>query len=265
MLTAPTIALETRSLTKHYGAVQALSGVNFVARAGKVTALCGDNGAGKSTLVRVLSGAHEPSSGEVLLFGKPARFAGPHDALTQGIATIYQDLALAPALSIWQNIHMGAERTRGLIPGLPAAPGLRVLDKPGMRAHSAHLLASLNQTVVDMDRPVSELSGGQRQAVAISRALLWQAKVIIMDEPTAALGVKETAEVLALIQRLKSTGVSIILVSHNMDDVVAVADHVVVLKAGRKALESPTTGLTAIALGAAVMSGVLQSEQVKLH
>ncbi len=248
------IALETRGLTKSYGAVQALRGVDFTARRGAVTALCGDNGAGKSTLIRVLSGAHEPSGGEVLLAGQSVRFAGPHDALKQGIATIYQDLAVAPSMSIWQNIFMGAERVRTLL------PGVRILDKRAMRDKAAALLASLNQTITDMDRPVSELSGGQRQAVAIARALLWQARIIIMDEPTAALGVKETAEVLALIGRLKASGVTVILISHNMEDVVAVADHVVILKSGRKVAESGASGLSARSLGQAILSGAMPAD-----
>ena len=253
------VALETRALAKSYGAVQALRGIDFTAARGAVTALCGDNGAGKSTLIRVLSGAHEPSSGEVLLFGQAVRFAGPHDALKQGIATIYQDLALAPTLSIWQNIFMGAEITRGLL------PGIRILDKAAMRRESARLLQSLNQTIADMDRPVAELSGGQRQAVAISRALLWQARIIIMDEPTAALGIKETAEVLALIARLKISGVTVILISHNMDDVVAVADRIVILKAGRKVAESSTAGLSARSLGQAILSGEIEQRSPTIH
>lgn len=245
------IALEARGLTKSYGAVQALRGVDFTAARGKVTALCGDNGAGKSTLIRVLSGAHEPSSGQVLLGGAPVRFAGPHDALLQGIATIYQDLAVAPSMSIWQNIFMGAELVRTLL------PGLRVLDKRAMRRKAAQLLSGLDQDIADMDRPVSELSGGQRQAVAIARALLWQARIIIMDEPTAALGVKETAQVLALIGRLKQAGATVILISHNMEDVVAVADHVVILKSGRKVAESGAAGLSARELGHAILAGAL--------
>ena len=243
------IALETRGLAKSYGAVQALRGVDMVLHAGEVLALCGDNGAGKSTLIRVLSGAHEPSAGEVRLFGQAVSFASPHDALRQGIATIYQDLAIAPELNIWQNVFMGAERTRTLL------PGVRILDKAAMRTRAAELLRSLNQQIPDMDRAVSQLSGGQRQAVAISRALLWKARVVIMDEPTAALGVKETAEVLALVRRLREEGVSVVLISHSMEDVVAVADRVVVLKGGRKAAESATAGLSAPQLAQAVMHG----------
>jgi len=252
-------ALETRGLAKSYGPVQALCGVDFAAPQGSVTALCGDNGAGKSTLIRVLSGAHAPSAGEVRVFDKVVHFSGPHDALRQGIATIYQDLAIAPSLSIWQNIFMGAERTRALL------PGIKILDKAAMRAESAKLLRGLNQTIPDMDRPVSELSGGQRQAVAISRALLWQARIIIMDEPTAALGVKETAEVLALIRRLRSAGVTVVLISHNMEDVVAVADRVVIIKAGRKVAEGSTAGMSAWDLGQAIVTGDLSAARPTLH
>ncbi len=244
------LALETAALAKHYGAVQALRGVNMHVRSGEVLAVCGDNGAGKSTMIRVLSGAHEPSAGEVRLFGQPVRFDSPHDALQQGIATIYQDLAIAPTLSIWQNVFMGAELTRTLL------PGLRVLDKRAMRQKAGALLTSLNQTIADVDCSVSELSGGQRQAVAISRALLWKARVVIMDEPTAALGVKETAEVLGLVRRLREENVAVILISHSMEDVLAVADRVIVLKAGRKVAESPTQGLTPPQLAQAVMTGM---------
>ena len=243
------VALETTALEKSYGAVHALRGVDLCVHSGEVLALCGDNGAGKSTLIRVLSGAHEPSAGVVRLFGRPVHFGSPHDALQQGIATIYQDLAIAPTMSIWQNVFMGAELTHNLL------PGLKVLDKRSMRQRSAELLKSLNQSIADVDCSVSELSGGQRQAVAISRALLWKARVVIMDEPTAALGVKETAEVLDLVRRLREEDVAVILISHSMEDVVAVADRVVVLKAGRKVAESSSQGLTPSALAQAVMRG----------
>ncbi|MEO7241488.1 MAG: ATP-binding cassette domain-containing protein [Variovorax sp.] len=242
-------ALQVDGMVKNYGAVKALRGVDLALRSGEVLALCGDNGAGKSSLVRVLSGAHEASAGRIALFGKAVTFTSPHDALAQGIATIYQDLAIAPELNIWQNVFMGAELTRSLL------PGLRILDKRAMRSRAAELLQGLNQTIPDIDCSVSQLSGGQRQAVAISRALLWQARVVIMDEPTAALGVKETAEVLTLVRRLRESGAAVLLVSHSMEDVVSVADRVVVLKAGRKAAESTISGLTPALLAQAIMSG----------
>jgi ABC-type sugar transport system ATPase subunit len=243
-----TALLSLRGIAKRYGAVEALKGVDLDVRAGDVLGICGDNGAGKSTLIRVISGAHEPDGGAMTLDGETVSFRSPHDALARGIATIYQDLALAPRLSIVQNVFMGAERTRSLL-------GLRVLDKRAMREETAKYLARLNQTIGDVDRPVSELSGGQRQAVAIARALLWNARIIIMDEPTASLGVTETQRVLELIRTLCGQGVTIILISHNMEDVVAVASRVAILKSGRKVLETDTTGLSADDLAHMVMTG----------
>ncbi|NYT79261.1 sugar ABC transporter ATP-binding protein [Alcaligenaceae bacterium] len=241
--------LELRQLTKHYGAVQALRGVDVVVYEGEVLAICGDNGAGKSTLIKVVSGAHPMTSGQLLLSGRAVRWASPHDALSNGVATIYQDLALAPRLTVWQNVFLGAELRRRVL------PGLSVLDKRCMRAQTAHYLERLNQDIDDVDRPVSDFSGGQRQAVAIARALRWQARIVIMDEPTAALGVKETARVLALIQQLKSEGVTVLLISHNMEDVVHVADRVVILKAGRVAAQGPVLGLRPASLAQAIMTG----------
>ncbi|TEA79755.1 ATP-binding cassette domain-containing protein [Allopusillimonas ginsengisoli] len=241
--------LELRQLAKRYGAVEALRGVDVDVHEGEVLAICGDNGAGKSTLIKVVSGAHSMSSGQMRLFGREARWSSPHDALSNGVATIYQDLALAPRLSIWQNVFLGAELRRRVL------PGLHVLDKRSMRTQTLSYLQRLNQDIDDVDRPVSDFSGGQRQAVAIARALRWQARIVIMDEPTAALGVKETARVLALIQQLKNEGVTVLLISHNMDDVVRVADRVVILKAGSVATQGPVEGLQPAALAQAIMTG----------
>ncbi|MBP6018864.1 MAG: sugar ABC transporter ATP-binding protein [Burkholderiaceae bacterium] len=244
-----TKVLELENLTKSYGAVQALKGVDLHAYAGEVLAICGDNGAGKSTLIKVISGAHARTSGQMRLHGREVRWSSPHDALVNGVATIYQDLALAPRLSVWQNVFVGAEIRK------PLFPGFNVLDKKSMRASAADYLARLNQTIDDVDRPVADFSGGQRQAVAIARALRWNASIVIMDEPTAALGVKETAKVLALIQHLKTEGVTVLLISHNMEDVVQVADRVVILKAGRVATQGNVSGITPAALAQAVMTG----------
>ncbi|MGB6104649.1 MAG: ATP-binding cassette domain-containing protein [Pusillimonas sp.] len=241
--------LELHGLTKHYGAVEALKGVDLHACKGEVLAICGDNGAGKSTLIKVVSGAHARSGGRLLVFGKEVRWSSPHDALANGVATIYQDLALAPRLSIWQNIFVGSELRKRLL------PGLQVLDKKRMRAQAADYLKRLNQDIDDVDRPVADFSGGQRQAVAIARALRWNARIVVMDEPTAALGVKETAKVLALIHHLKKEGVTVLLISHNMDDVVRVADRVVVLKAGRVVAQGGTSGLEPAQLAQTIMTG----------
>ena len=241
-------ALSLRQIRKSYGAVEALKGVDLDVPQGKVMAICGDNGAGKSTLIRIISGAQEPSGGELSLDGKKVVFASPHDALVQGIATIYQDLALAPRLSIWENIFMGAELVRRV--GL-----FSVLDKRRMAQDARGYLQRLSVPIDDMDRPVERMSGGQRQAVAIARALRWDARVVIMDEPTAALGVKETALVLNLVRKLREEGRTVILISHNMADVVALADRVAILKSGAKVIERDVAGLDADALAHMVMTG----------
>ena len=249
-MTAPLLCLT--DIRKSYGAVEALQGVDLDVRPGEVLAICGDNGAGKSTLIRIVSGAQMPTGGVIRLDGREVRFVSPHAALAAGVATIYQDLALAPRLSIVENVFMGAEITRALW-GLPFLP--RVLDKRRMRADARTCLARLAMPIEDMRRPVERMSGGQRQAVAIARALRWDARIVIMDEPTAALGVKETALVLDLIRRLKAEGRTILLVSHNMADVVAVADRVAILKAGRKVIDRAVDGVSADALAHMVMTG----------
>jgi ABC-type sugar transport system ATPase subunit len=236
--------LSLRAIGKSYGPVEALAGVDLDVAQGDVLGICGDNGAGKSTLIRILSGAQEPSAGTMTFRGAAVRFRSPHDAYTAGIATIYQDLALSPRLAIWKNVFLGAELTR-----------FGLLDKARMRREAAGYLARLGVSLTDMDAAVENLSGGQRQAVAISRALRLNAELIVMDEPTAALGVKETAQVLDLIRRLKADGKTIILVSHNMADVVAVATRVAIFKSGRKVIDRATAGLDADGLAHMVMTG----------
>lgn len=246
-----TPAMALRGIGKRYGAVTALRGFDLDVMPGDVLAICGDNGAGKSTLIRIMSGAAEPTAGTLSLAGTIVRFRSPHDALRQGVATIYQDLALAPRLSIAANVFMGSELTRRLLPGLP-----RVLDKAAMRRDAARYLARLSVRIDDMTTPVERLSGGQRQAVAIARVLRWNAGLIIMDEPTAALGVRETAEVLDLIRHLRDEGRTVVLVSHNMRDVVAVANRVAILKSGAKVLDRPIGRINADDLGHMVMTGM---------
>ncbi|ALA18852.1 MULTISPECIES: ATP-binding cassette domain-containing protein [Chelatococcus] len=244
---APVLSL--RGIEKSYGAVAALKGIDLDIGRGEVLAICGDNGAGKSSLVRIISGAQEPSAGAITLDGKTVSFRSPQDALAKGIATIYQDLALAPRLSIVQNVFMGAELTR------PLLPFVHILDKRRMEDLAKGYLGRLSVAVDDMHRPVERLSGGQRQAVAISRALHWDAQVVIMDEPTAALGVKETALVLDLIRKLNAEGRTVVLISHNMADVTAVATRVAILKSGRKVIDRPVAGLDADGLAHMVMTG----------
>ena len=240
------VVFSLRAIAKAYGAVDALRGVDLDIMAGDVLAVCGDNGAGKSTLIKIMSGAEQPTSGHIELRRTPVTFASPHDALRQGVATIYQDLALAPRLSIAANVFMGAELTRRIGP-------LQVLDKARMRAEAKRYLGRLSVDIDDMNRPVERLSGGQRQAVAISRALRWDADVIIMDEPTAALGVRETAQVLDLVRHLKAEGRTVVLISHNMRDVAALATRVAVLRGGFKIHDAPLAGRTADDLSRLIM------------
>jgi len=251
-LAAPILSL--RGIGKSYGPVVAVRDVDLDIHAGEVVAICGDNGAGKSSLIKMVSGAEEPTAGQMHMRGTPVRFTSPQDALRCGVATIYQDLALAPRLSIAQNVFMGSELTRPVL-----LPFLRVLDKARMNTEAKGYLSQLSVSIDDMTRPVERLSGGQRQAVAISRALRWKAEVIIMDEPTAALGVRETALVLALIRTLRGAGRTVLLISHSMRDVASLADRVVIMGAGRKIADRPVAGLSADDLTHLIMDGAARA------
>jgi simple sugar transport system ATP-binding protein len=230
--------LETRRISKRFDGVHALEDVDFSLRAGEVVALAGDNGAGKSTLIKIISGVFPPDSGGLLFQGEPLTLDNPQDARSRGIETIYQDLALADNLDVGANVFLGREpMTRRF--------GLPVIDRKHMREEAAKTLNRLDIGLDRLDRPVRALSGGQRQCVAIGRALHWQAKVVIMDEPTAALGVPEQRKVLALIQSLKAHGVGIIFISHNLQDIFAVSDRIVVLRRGVNVGERATAGANA--------------------
>ena len=218
--------LEARRITKRYGSVVALKGADFEAYSGEVVALIGDNGAGKSTLVKSLSGAIRPDSGEILVDGKPIRMASPLDARKYGIETVYQDLALAPDLDAAANLHLGRE--------LYLIPFLKVLNKPLMRQRAVQYFSELGVELKDVTAPVAALSGGQRQSVAVARAVAYANRIIFMDEPTAALGVKQRRLVLDTIRRVRDRGVAVVLISHNMPEVLAVADRVEVLRLGER-------------------------------
>jgi ABC-type sugar transport system ATPase subunit len=222
--------LQARSITKRFGALQALAEVDVDIHAGEVLAILGDNGAGKSTFIKILSGAYEPSAGTVLLDGTPVSFASPQDAADVGIATIFQELALSENLSIAENVFLGRELVRRVL-------GVPFLRRQAMKQKVAELLHTLDAHISDPDAAVGSLSGGQRQAVAISRALNLNARLVIMDEPTAALAVAETRKVLQLIRRLAEGERAVILISHNMHDVFEVADRIVVFRRGRKIAE----------------------------
>lgn len=223
--------LEVRHLSKNFGAVQALRDLSMTLRGGEVVALAGDNGAGKTTLIKAISGVYPPTSGDILLDGRPVRFASPQEARDQGIETIYQDLALADNLSIGANIFLGREPMRKALGFLP------VLDRRQMAEAARDTMALLDFHVSRLDAPVSNFSGGQRQAVAIGRAVYWNARVLIMDEPTAALGVPEQRKVISLIHQLKAQGRGVIFISHNLQDIFAVSDRIIVLRRGIQAGE----------------------------
>jgi ABC-type sugar transport system ATPase subunit len=222
--------LQARSISKRFGALQALADVDVDIHAGEVLAILGDNGAGKSTFIKILSGAYEPSAGTLLLDGAPVTFVSPQDAADVGIATIFQELALSENLSIAENVFLGRELVRRVL-------GVPFLKRQAMKQKVAELLNTLDAHISDPEATVGSLSGGQRQAVAISRALNLNARLVIMDEPTAALAVAETRKVLQLIRRLAEGGRAVILISHNMHDVFEVADRIVVFRRGRKIAE----------------------------
>jgi fructose transport system ATP-binding protein len=223
--------LQARGLVKRYGHVTALDGADFDLRAGEILAVVGDNGAGKSSLIKALSGALAPDAGEIRLDGRPVRFRSPMDARRAGIETVYQDLAVAPALTIAENLFLGREPRR---PGVLGSV-LRMVDRPRMLRESAAHLEALKIGVGSMAQPVETLSGGQRQAVAVARSAAFARHVVIMDEPTAALGVKESGMVLELIRRVRDRGLPVVLISHDIPHVFEVADRIHVQRLGRRA------------------------------
>jgi D-xylose transport system ATP-binding protein len=219
--------LRLRGISKRFGAVQALSAVDLDVHAGEVVALVGDNGAGKSTLIKAVAGVGPADEGEIHFDGRPVRIHNPHDSAQLGIASVYQDLALCDNLDVVDNLFLGREQTRGPVRGVP-------IDEITMEQRARELLDSLAvRTLRSVRAEVGMLSGGQRQTVAIARAMLGEPRLVILDEPTAALGVAQTAQVLSLVERLRGRGLGVILISHNLADVFAVADRIVVLRLGR--------------------------------
>ena len=217
--------IEMRNITKAFGAVVAVKHVSLVVNAGEVVGLVGDNAAGKSTLMKILSGVHTPDAGEILLDGREFRFASPMEARGAGIEMVYQDFALVPELSVTQNIFLGREMGRSL--------GHRFLDKRQMSDRAKDLIERLGLRVPNVDAPVRAISGGQQQAVAIARATAFDARVVIMDEPTASLGATAIEKVRQAISQLKRHGVAVIVISHRLEDIIATADRAVVLKHGQ--------------------------------
>ena len=251
------IIFKGTGLTKRYGQVTALDGADFELRAGEILAVIGDNGAGKSSLIKVLSGAVIPDEGSIELDGKPVRFKSPIEARRHGIETVYQDLAVAPAMSIAENLFLGRELRR---PGILGSV-FRSLDKKRMLAEAVARMNDLKVGIRSMTQAVETLSGGQRQCVAVGRAAAFAQHVVIMDEPTAALGVKEGNMVLELIRRVRDRGLPVILISHNMPHVFEVADRIHIQRLGKRAaVVNPKT--ISMSDTVAVMTGAMTVDQL---
>jgi simple sugar transport system ATP-binding protein len=251
----PEPLLEARGLTRRYGQVLALQGADFTAYPGEVVALIGDNGAGKSTLVKVLSGVIGPDKGSIRLGGEEVEFGSPQEARGVGIETVFQDLALAPDLGPAENAFIGREYVK---PGWRGRLG--VLDKERMRREALDAFTSMGTDVKDVYAPVATLSGGQRQSVAICRAIMWASRVLFLDEPTAALGVRQTRNVLDLVRRVADRGVAVVLISHNMPEVLEVSDRIEVLRLGRRVAQFRGADVTIEQLVGA-MTGALEHHE----
>ncbi len=236
--------IELIDVEKYFGGVHALRGVSMQVPAGQVTAIIGDNGAGKSTLIKCLSGIHEPTTGQILVDGEPASISSPQASRDLGIETVYQDLAVIDTLNVMQNLYLSREIRTGVWP-------FRLLNQRKMKAGAKEMLARIGNTTLSLTQEVGGMSGGQRQAVAICRAVAWGARTVIFDEPTAALGPNESAEVHRLIASLREQGITVILISHNFEEVMGLADVIWVMRQGRaiaKRRASETTGRELVTL-----------------
>ncbi|HUX03979.1 MAG TPA: ATP-binding cassette domain-containing protein [Acidimicrobiales bacterium] len=234
-----TPVLELRNINLHYGSIEALHDVSFTAYAGEVIGLVGDNGAGKSSLIKTISGVNVPDSGEIIVDGVPRHWRSPHDSMEAGIETLYQDSGLAPDLTIGANVFLGREtRRKGLL------GRLGVIDQKSMEREALEQLVRVGITIPNTRRTVSELSGGQRQAVAIGRAIAWAKHVIILDEPTNHLGARQAAEVLKVIKSAREHGLCVLFISHTLPHVLEVTDRIIVLRLGQVARDAPTSEFT---------------------
>lgn len=246
--------LEARGLSKSYGHVVALDEADFGVREGEIVALIGDNGAGKSTLVRMLSGTEIPDSGEIYFEGQQVKLSSPSDSQKLGMETVYQDLSLAPHLSAVQNLYLGREIMRNGVGGF-----FGFMNKPEMNRGGREVLANLGATVRNFSGPVGSMSGGQKQAVAIARAATWAQKVLFLDEPTAALGVVQTKNVLDLIRRVADTGIGVVFISHSMPHVMEVSDRIVVMRRGRNVADYAPEGASMEKL-VGTMTGAIETQ-----
>ena len=256
-MTIPKLVLQAQGLVKRYGQVTALDGADFELRAGEILAVIGDNGSGKSSLIKCLSGAVVPDEGEIRLDGRPVQFKSPLDARHAGIECCYQDLAVAPAMTIAENLFLGRELRR---PGL-AGTLLRRLDQPRMLDIAMQRMADLTVGIRSMTQAVETLSGGQRQCVAVARAAAFAEHVVILDEPTAALGVKEGNMVLELIRRVRDKGLPVVLISHNMPHVFEIADRIHVARLGQRAAVLDPKQIS-MSDTVAVMTGAMKPEDI---
>ena len=256
-MSSPQIVMQAKGMVKRYGHVTALEGADFELRAGEILAVIGDNGAGKSTLIKALSGAIVPDEGEILLDGQPVHFKSPIDARRAGIETVYQELAVAPAMTIAENLFLGREIRK---PGWRGR-WLRMLDKKRMAEESNRHMQDLKIGIRSMSVPVESLSGGQRQGVAVARSAAFARHVVIMDEPTAALGVKEGNMVLELIRRVRDRGLPVVLISHNMPHVFEIADRIHVARLGKRAAVLNPKKIS-MSDTVAVMTGAMRPEDI---
>jgi D-xylose transport system ATP-binding protein len=252
--------LELKSISKRFGAVQALDSVDFEAYTDQVVGLVGDNGAGKSTLVKIISGVYQPDEGTYSFEGKPVSVNQPSDATQLGIETVYQDLALCDNLDVVGNLYLGRETVNPVIPGV-----LATIDEIEMEQSTRKLVSDLHVTLPSVREQVATLSGGQRQSVAVARAVLWNSKVVLLDEPTAALGVEQTKQVKDLIKRLRQRGLAVVVISHNLVDIFDVSDRIIVLRLGHRVATFDTKDTNAESVVGAITGaefGVLDSESM---
>jgi D-xylose transport system ATP-binding protein len=242
--------LEVRGVDKRFGAVEALADVNFHVDSGQIMALVGDNGAGKSTLIKCIAGIYTIDNGEIVWEGEPVTIHGPKDSARMGIEVVYQDLALADNLDVVENMYLGRE----------TLSSFRRLDEAKMEKQALETLADLSVTTIrSVRQPVASLSGGQRQSVAVAKAVLWNSKLVILDEPTAALGVAQTRQVLDLVKKLGEQGLAVVLISHNMSDIFEVADNITVLRLGHNVGEFKTSDTTQREVVEAITAGKISS------
>jgi D-xylose transport system ATP-binding protein len=225
----PTPILEMRGISKRFGAVQALAEADFEVYLGEVVGLVGDNGAGKSTLIKIIAGVYRPDAGQYIFDGHEVTVNSPGDATALGIETVYQDLALCDNLDVVGNLYLGRERVQPVVPGL-----LRTMDEVSMEQEASRVISELHVHIPSVRSLVATLSGGQRQSAAVARAVMWNSKVVLLDEPTAALGVEQTRQVKELIRQLRERGLGVVVISHNLADVFDVSDRIIVLRLGRR-------------------------------